>query len=59
MKKSVRKEVTAEVMLSEELNKEQQQALIIAKALLPNAYAPYSHFKVAAVAILDDGTVIN
>ncbi|HLP31898.1 MAG TPA: cytidine deaminase [Bacteroidia bacterium] len=59
MRKSVRKEVTAEAMLPEELSKEQQQALTIAKALLPNAYAPYSHFKVAAVAILEDGTVIS
>ena len=59
MKKSVIKEVSAELMSVDELNKEQHQAWQIARALLPHAYAPYSHFKVAAVAILDDGTVVS
>lgn len=59
MKKAVTKEVRAELMQSEELTHEQHRAWQIARALLPHAYAPYSHFKVAAVAILDDGTVVS
>lgn len=59
MKKSVIKEVSAEIMTVDELSKEQHQAWQIARALLPHAYAPYSQFKVAAVAILDDGTVVS
>jgi cytidine deaminase len=42
----------------EDLASEDQQLLATAKSALPNAYAPYSNFRVAAAARLEDGTVV-
>jgi len=42
----------------EELSPEDQELLATAGNALPNAYAPYSNFQVAAAARLEDGTVV-
>lgn len=42
----------------EGLSSEDQHLLATAQAALPNAYAPYSNFQVAAAARLEDGTVV-
>ncbi|HWK05307.1 MAG TPA: cytidine deaminase [Puia sp.] len=43
----------------EELNKEDAQLLNEARAVTRNAYAPYSHFKVGAVAKLANGQIVS
>lgn len=43
----------------EDLAPEDQHLLATAQAALPNAYAPYSNFRVAAAARLEDGTIVT
>jgi cytidine deaminase len=43
----------------EELDKEDAQLLNAAKAVTKNAYAPYSHFRVGAVAKLENGQIVS
>jgi len=43
----------------EELDKEDAQLLNAAKAVTKNAYAPYSHFRVGAVAKLENGQTVS
>jgi cytidine deaminase len=43
----------------EDLTTEDQSLLQSAKAALPNSYSPYSKFKVAAAARLEDGTIVT
>lgn len=43
----------------EDLSPEDRQLLATARAVLPNAYAPYSNFRVAAAARLADGTIVT
>ncbi|HEX9513249.1 MAG TPA: cytidine deaminase [Puia sp.] len=43
----------------EELNKEDAQLLNEARAVTKNAYAPYSHFRVGAVAKLENGQIVS
>ena len=43
----------------EDLPPADQHLLAAARAALPNAYAPYSNFQVAAAARLEDGTVVT
>ncbi len=43
----------------EELTTEDRGLLQAAKAVLPNSYSPYSKFKVAAAARLEDGTIVT
>src|ERR1700761_4984579 len=43
----------------EELDKEDAQLLNAAKAVTKNAYAPYSHFRVGAVAKLKNGQIVS
>jgi cytidine deaminase len=42
-----------------ELTSQDQDLLAAAKAALPHSYSPYSNFKVAAAARLEDGTVVT
>jgi cytidine deaminase len=42
-----------------ELDKSDQELLAIAQSALPNSYSPYSKFKVAAAARLEDGTIVT
>lgn len=55
----IRKE--SEIILAgeEELDKEDYELLSKARAFTARAYAPYSRFKVAAVLLLEDGTVVQ
>jgi cytidine deaminase len=41
------------------LTSEDQELLLAAKAALSHSYSPYSNFKVAAAARLEDGTVVT
>ena len=43
----------------EELPPQDQALLTAAAAALPHSYAPYSNFKVAAAALLEDGTTVT
>lgn len=43
----------------EDLSPEDQELLTTARTALPNAYAPYSNFQVAAAARLEDGTIVT
>jgi len=43
----------------EDLASEDQHLLATARNALPNAYAPYSDFRVAAAARLEDGTIVT
>ncbi|WP_116108068.1 cytidine deaminase [Lewinella sp. IMCC34191] len=47
-----------EVADPEQLPETDQELLAAATAALPNSYSPYSRFKVAAAARLQDGTVV-
>jgi len=42
-----------------DLSPEEEELLATASEALPNAYAPYSKFRVAAAARLEDGTVVT
>ena len=41
------------------LDAESQSLLAKAKEMIPHAYAPYSHFRVSAVVLLEDGTLVT
>ena len=43
----------------EDLPSEDKHLLATAQTALPNAYAPYSNFQVAAAARLEDGTIVT
>ena len=57
MKSSLAIEFT-ELSTPEELPPQDQALLTAATAALPHSYSPYSNFKVAAAARLEDGTVV-
>lgn len=43
----------------DELTKEQQQLVEIAKQMTTHSYSPYSHFRVGAAVELEDGTIVK
>lgn len=44
---------------SDSLDVESKAMLDKAKEMIPHAYAPYSHFRVSAVVMLEDGTLVT
>lgn len=57
------REVTLQTHLTvcqvSEMNEQQQRLVEIAKAKTQDAYAPYSHFRVGAAALLSDGQIVT
>lgn len=56
----IQKDITTviDVLSVEELNADERKVVELAQSYTYNAYAPYSHFKVGAAILLDNGEVV-